>query len=426
LSKAGPTQVSIGVKAGNKGMTETTDILVNYPNPYETQTKSYKILSGESKSFKLGPLGYPDASKSQLQISSYKIPNMLQYATELIQYPYGCLEQTTSASFGQLYLDDLIDLKPAEVKKQKENLEAGVVRILSLSDGKGRFNYWSNGYYDDWSNLYAGNFLIEYQKKVKNTSTNDIFQSWITNMTNTANNWTPASSENEYAKENATYRQAYRLFLLAKTGKPAKSAMNRLLNMVNSKESGVYYLLAATYQLSGFESKALELIKVAEQKIQYNDQNNTNYYYYNNNISIAAIIVECLSYIPSQKKNMEEVYSDLVDQVNKSWLSTYNKGYIFLATSKMYGSLKNLTSKNEYNVIINGKKESMSLSSGIIHTISTSGAEIKNIEINNIGKTDLIINQFDRFIDKNLTKEANEQNLNIELSYYNNTQGRAG
>jgi uncharacterized protein YfaS (alpha-2-macroglobulin family) len=423
--KAGKTKVEVGIKSGSKGMTALTDILVNYPHPYETQSSTFALKPGESKTINIKPIGYPQAFKSELQVSGYKIPNVLKYATELIQYPYGCLEQVTSASFSQLYLDELLALKPSEIKQQKENLEAGVSKILSLSDGKGRFNYWSNGYYDSWSDLYAGNFLIEYQRKEKNTSTNAVFNNWIDKMVTTANNWTFVKSEYEGVNENQFYLQAYRLFILAKAGKPAKSGMNRFLNVVNSKNSAVYYLLAATYQLAGFESKSAELISTAEQKIKYGEENNGDYYYHAS-ASKAAVIVECLSYFPTQKKNMEEFFADLVDKTNKTWSSTYTKGYTFLATYKMYGSLKNLNQKMEFKLNLDGKNESISVPSGQIWKTFTEGNNSKAITVTNTGNKDLIINQYDRFIDTNLKKEFIERELKLNINYFNVTKGIAG
>ena len=425
LPKAGKTKIDIGVKSGNKGMEESTEIAINYPNPYESKSSIYSLKPGESKTFKISPKGFVEAYQSQIQVSGFKIPKFLEYASDLIQYPYGCLEQTTSATFGQLYLDELLVLSPQLQKQRKEYLEAGVQRILSMYNGRGNFNYWQNGYYDTWADLYAGNFLIEFQRKEKSSQNNEVINAWMNKLNSSANDWTFSETKDNYYSENQYLVQAYRLFILAKAGKPAKSAMNRFINVVRSENSLVWYLLAATYQISGFESKAKEFAKMAEEKMKSNDQNNNYDYYYHGQQSKMAQIVECMSYLPDQKKNMTGVFSDLTDQMNKSWLSTYTKGYAFLATYKMYGNLKNLNQKVSFKVNNNGKNEEVMLKPGQSWDVKSS-AEVKSLVVSNTGGAEIFINQFERFIDKNVVKEKSESDLNTHITYYNSSKGNTG
>jgi hypothetical protein len=106
-----------------KGMSESTEILINYPNSYETAFDKSIIDPGKKSEYNVKIKGYPEVFSSKFLISGIKIPNFTQYAADLIEYPYGCLEQTTSAGFSQLYLDKIIALDPAQNKETYRKFE---------------------------------------------------------------------------------------------------------------------------------------------------------------------------------------------------------------------------------------------------------------------------------------------------------------
>lgn len=117
LNKTGKLDVEMGISSGNKKMTETTSIPVHYPNSYESTVNKQIIESGSKATITAKPKGYADVFSSSVLISGLKVPDFTRYAGDLVEYPYGCLEQSTSVGFSQLYLDKIIELDPAENKK---------------------------------------------------------------------------------------------------------------------------------------------------------------------------------------------------------------------------------------------------------------------------------------------------------------------
>ena len=87
---------------------------------------------------------------------------------ELLRYPYGCLEQTTSRCFPLLYLDALLDeedLAEATPTADSGFIEAGIERILSMQRYDGLFDYWPrSGQRYSWGSVYATHFLVEAQR----------------------------------------------------------------------------------------------------------------------------------------------------------------------------------------------------------------------------------------------------------------------
>ena len=67
----------------------------------------------------IGMEGTNVASVEVSKFPSFNIDNRLRY---LVKYPYGCVEQTTSSVFPQLFLDEISELsdnKKMEVKRNK-------------------------------------------------------------------------------------------------------------------------------------------------------------------------------------------------------------------------------------------------------------------------------------------------------------------
>jgi len=91
-----------------------------------------------------------------------KLAGSLRY---LVRYPYGCLEQTTSAAFPLLYLADVAKIADPETFEDttpRELAQAGVDRVLSMQSSGGSFGVWTGyrtPYY--WGSVYSTHFIIE-------------------------------------------------------------------------------------------------------------------------------------------------------------------------------------------------------------------------------------------------------------------------
>lgn len=84
---------------------------------------------------------------------------------ELLRYPYGCIEQTVSASFPLLYLADLADrIRPGALggMETAQFVRAGILRVLGMQTASGGFAAWplQDASYD-WGSIYATHFLVE-------------------------------------------------------------------------------------------------------------------------------------------------------------------------------------------------------------------------------------------------------------------------
>jgi uncharacterized protein YfaS (alpha-2-macroglobulin family) len=162
---AGVARLKIHAALGQESFTDETEIAVRPASGYVTVSGSGNLEGGEQKTLQL-PGGWLEATAHGYVLGSglpaIELGGGLEY---LLQYPYGCLEQTVSSSFPLLYLADLADrVHPGSMTREQTSLkvQAGIFRVLSMQAGNGGFNYWpDNSTVYEWGSVYATHFLVE-------------------------------------------------------------------------------------------------------------------------------------------------------------------------------------------------------------------------------------------------------------------------
>ena len=111
----------------------------------------------------------------------------LQY---LIDYPHGCLEQTTSKAFPQLYIAKVMDLPARTEQAMRGHVDAALRLLGQFQRTDGGFNYWpgAGDHYDDWTSIYAGHFMVEAQREGYRTVGNTM-ANWLAYQRRTAREW---------------------------------------------------------------------------------------------------------------------------------------------------------------------------------------------------------------------------------------------
>lgn len=90
----------------------------------------------------------------------YEARDALDY---VLQYPYGCVEQTTSATMPWIALGKYESLFPAQLSagKAKLAIQAGVNKVLQMTTDEGGLAYWPGGQEPTlWGSAYAGLMLL--------------------------------------------------------------------------------------------------------------------------------------------------------------------------------------------------------------------------------------------------------------------------
>ncbi|WP_367870985.1 alpha-2-macroglobulin [Luteolibacter sp. Populi] len=139
---------------------------VTYPVPLLRQAKSVKLAKGDFDLLKdFDPKLLNGRGQVELEFSRSLLGEAAGSVDYLLQYPYGCVEQTTSAMMPWLAVEQLRDAVPSFAKyppaKVKAALQKGVDRLLSMQSEDGGFSYWpGNRETLPWASAYAGLGLI--------------------------------------------------------------------------------------------------------------------------------------------------------------------------------------------------------------------------------------------------------------------------
>lgn len=197
-------------------------------------------------------------------------PAVAELLPSLLQYPHGCIEQTTSKLRPLVYLSELVgDLDPMLSKTEKipQYVEAGIQRILSMQTGSGGFGYWPGSQQPDvFGTVYATHVLMDAQKAgyaVPERRLRSALKYIAEILTNEfSRNQADIAFSREYYGWNA---EPYMHYLMARAGSANKARISALLKEGGNSSSGnpdsleSLYLLKAALFLAGDKSYATDL-----------------------------------------------------------------------------------------------------------------------------------------------------------------------
>lgn len=320
-SLTGIAKVQVIATSGKEKSVYDVEIDMTNPNPVTNTFTDVILEPNSSKTIVWKTFGVSGSNKAKLEVSSMPTINLNGRLQFLIQYPHGCVEQTTSSVFPQLFLNDVADIDATRQQLIQKNVTAGIMRLGSFQLSNGGLPYWQgNSIADDWGTSYAGHFMIEAEKKGYVLPIN--FKSkWLSYQQKEAKQW---RFEPRYGNDMA---QAYRLYTLALAGSSDLSSMNRLRETKGiSNESKLR--LAAAYVLAGQKSAASSLLlssKIDEESSAY------NYYYYGSSDRNRAMALETMLLLGQKQKAFAMAVKLAKSMASDQWMSTQTTAYSLYA-----------------------------------------------------------------------------------------------
>lgn len=330
-TESGVAKVTITATSGNEKAISDTEIEIRYPNPEITDIQEMVLKPGQSWSAEVEALGIRGTSRAVIEFSGTPPLNLSERMDFLMGYPHGCIEQTTSAAFPQLYLAGLVDLKPGEAGRLENNVKTAIRKIGLFQTSEGGFGYWQGALQSDaWGSSYAGHFLLEASRKGYAVNA-AILNKWKKYQKQMARLWNPSRAKGQGEQLN----QAYRLYTLALSGDPEPGAMNRLREMPSlTMLAGLR--LAAAYHLAGHDNIAKALVNRKYPTSQ------ENYYFetYGSDTRDWAMQLETAVLIGDKLLSRNLAIAIAAKLGSRSWMSTQTAAYSLLAMSKYYENEK--------------------------------------------------------------------------------------
>ena len=408
-------KVKLLATSGSEKADYEVELDIRNPNPPVTQVSEMTLTGGQQWKATASPIGVAATSTAVLEISSVPAMNLQKRLNYLIEYPHGCIEQTTSSVFPQLVLNQLTDLDEFKKAQVDRNIKAGIAKLQNFQRPDGGFSYWPGlPQSDEWGTNYAGHFLVEAQNNGYLVS-DYMLQQWKNYQRGKANSWAP-STTNFYGGD---LTQAYRLYTLALAKAPELGAMNRLKEF-KYLSTEAKWRLAAAYKLAGQDNIALDLISGLSTSFEERSSPGSTY---GSSLRDQAMVFETLTLMGKSKAaKAAELLPTIAAKLSQdNWYSTQTTAYALIAIAKYCGKnpsgAKILATGN-----VDGKNVDINSASYIkqIPILFKNGSS--NVTISNKGNNTLyvrLVTQGQPLAGDSLKINNNPAVLNMNVSYVN-------
>lgn len=371
---------------------------VQPPLPLVHEVRRVKIDAGSS--LKLDPAladrYFKGSSAVSISMSNHPPLNVRSVVKGLLDYPYGCLEQTTSAAYPYVVIDEATarqyGIEPRTREQRAQFVEGAISRIAGMQGAKGGFNLWGNGPYEIWLTAYATNFMLD--ARAQGFSVPDRMirraEDWMLATLQTAPNAFPTLPSTIRPDEHGNYRyQDYELlrnsherfaemahiaFVLAREQKAPLATLRILHDQYRNRARSPLPLvhLSLALQMMGDASRAKVALDEA-MKLRYGIQADSSWEWlghdYGSRTRDLALSYALLTQYKVKHPRLDGMLFSLADSLgNRSWLSTQERMALLLAANTQ----GNGDTRAEWTAILQqGEKAA---------TISAHGNEIRSLD----------------------------------------------
>ncbi len=399
------------VEASGNGEKASFEVPIDVLNPNTPTTEVQDVLlePGSTEGIDLQTFGVTGSNLVEVEFSTLPPMNFNGRMKYLIHYPHGCVEQTTSAAFPQLFLGEIFSLTADRTQEIQKNIKAGIRRLGNYQLPNGGFGYWpGESQADDWGTSFAGHFLLEAEKKGYVLPIG-FKASWIDYQQRLAKQWRDGGRRSDLA-------QAYRLYTLALSGNADVASMNRLRE-TNNLGNEAKFRLAATYGLIGQKGVAEKLIRASSLDFT---TTKSHRYTYGSRVRNQAMALETLVLIKDKIKAQELAKAIAEDLNGKRWLSTQSTAYSLLAMAKFAEMVGGKGIKA--SITVNGVKQEIKSEKALASRDLAVNKGENTIQLKNSGSTTLYATLINTGILPVGEERSQERNLRVAVSY----KGRNG
>ena len=407
-SLIGIAKVMIIATSGKERAETSIELDVRNPNPPMTEVIDTILAPGQTWNQGFAQVGIAGTNKATLEVSGIPPINLGKRLDYLIHYPYGCVEQTTSSVFPQLYLANLMTLTQNQKEEAERNIRAGIQRLRLFQRPSGGMSYWPGDNEDnEWASNYAGHFLVEAEQKGYSLPQGMLDQ-WKKYQKIKATTW---SGTNDWAM----LTQAYRLYTLALAKAPELGSMNRLRENKNLPVTAKWSL-AAAYVLAGQPEVANQITNNLPTTVsKYREL----CYTYGSDDRDKAIILETLTLLNRREKGMA-VLKDLSAALsdNYGYMSTQTTAYALMSIAKFVGRAGVKSDMNFTLNATNVRSETIATAALVSQTdLKIKGAENSSVSLKNNGRAIIYARIIKQGVPKIGDQTSAESNVKMAVSY---------
>ena len=412
--KTGVALVKITARSGKHKAEYDIELNVRSSNPPVTNYTTTALEASGTYTTEIDLVGMQGTNELLLEVSNIPPVDFGRRLKYLLRYPHGCIEQTTSAAFPQLFLGDVMDLDENVKKRSELNVKRAIERLSSFQLSSGGFSYWPGSIKESsWGTSYAGHFLLEAKDKGYQVP-DRLIKSWQTYQKKSARKWSIAGSSNRFEIKQEQILQSYRLFTLALSGNAEMGSMNRLRERTDLVPEAKWRLSAA-YALAGQKETARELItNVPTEVREYQDSR----YSFGSSTRDKAMILEAMILI-GMKENGVLLLENIASQLSaQRWMSTQTTAYSLIAVAKFTGG-RTSDDRMSFEYSMNGAAMSKAETGMPLAQIEFDpGMDTKaRLNFKNNSKGILFVRIINTGLPRPGQEQAKNQNLNVRVRY---------
>ncbi len=255
-AQAGKAAIKAHVKLGSEQAEQTTELSVRPAAAYTVVGATGTVKIPGKAEIKLPSDWLKGTGSQRLVVSALPSVQFLGALKYLIEYPYGCVEQTTSTVYPLLYLKEILPVLEEgkfSAPQIDRNIQAGIERLFSMQTTSGGFGMWQG---DSWpydpGTVYAMEFLAEAQKAGYAVPKKD-FREALDYLEKLVSGRSKEDDASDDLKSHA-------LYVLAKAGRVKSSWIRKFQEKKDGlSESGKLYL-AGSLALMGDKKAMSEMI----------------------------------------------------------------------------------------------------------------------------------------------------------------------
>lgn len=263
----GKAVVKVRTRALGEKLESVTEIAIRPISPFVVECTSGFADAGKTVTAEIPDVFLQYGRHGHVVLSPFPVANFAKELKHLVGYPHGCLEQTTSKAFPQIYLRDIaLLLDPTIIEKGSPSyfVNEAINKISGMQLANGSFSYWPGGEYgNEWSTVYATHFLVE-AKKAGYAVSDGILNPALNYIKSVARSkktydYSYYGNNQVLVKRIADKESIYALYILALAGQPEQTLMNFYRTSKSLLTNDTQYLLAGAFALAGDRKAYLEI-----------------------------------------------------------------------------------------------------------------------------------------------------------------------
>ncbi|WP_111825525.1 MG2 domain-containing protein [Achromobacter sp. HZ01] len=388
----------------------------------ERQVRRLRLNPGESNTPQASWVAsyYPDSTTVSMSVSNRPPFNVNRLVEGLLNYPYGCTEQTISATLPWVLIDEdgakQFGLKPRSQTERAAKVAGAIGRLAGMRNAAGSYNLWSSSSSRDvWLTAYAVGFLQDARdhgfevpeaslersrqwllEQVQQSA--GAFGTWSANLKrNLESGRLDASDANILREDHRRFAGlATAVLALARDNKAPLSTVRQLFDNYQERARSPLPLiqLAAAFKLMGDEGRMKSALDLAVSRDYGIHQRRNSAYYdewlgdYGSSVRDYALGYALAQQYQLRHDGLDNMVGQLASRLgSRSYLSTQEQMSLLLAARALGGDK---STPWEAALTVNGVRKPLAGGKSD-QTVALSVADLAGMQLTNTGSQSLFV-----------------------------------